>query len=272
MATIRIGIYQNANMESKAYKDFYKANKHWLVPYASFCVLRDINGTPEFGRWKDSSVYSDATIKAFCRKHTKETGFYCWEQFCLDGQLKAAGVTVDADHPLFVYIPCGVGGAPGGVGFGLHQTFGDNVHVFFAETTPCPDMLLGMATGLCDRICVTDIGLSGATAADGLACPRCSALTGRLLAPTLSGIFTVRDGYLFEAMRLLEKSEGIFIEPSSCAALAGPWQLLQTPEGAAYLEQNGLTHRLDRAAHILWSTGGALVPETVREEYRGTYL
>ena len=190
----------------------------------------------------------------------------------LKAQLETLKIPVDAAHPLFVYIPCGVGGAPGGVGFGLHETFGEAVHVFFAETTPCPDMLLGMATGLYDRIAVGDIGLSGATAADGLACPRCSALTGLLLAPILSGIFTVRDSYLFDAMRLLEQSEGVFIEPSSCAAMAGPKLLLQTPEGAAYIEQNGLGACLDQAAHILWSTGGALVPQTVREEYRNTYL
>ena len=43
-------------MSGESYKQFYSANKDWLIPYAAFCVLRDINGTPEFGRLSHSAA------------------------------------------------------------------------------------------------------------------------------------------------------------------------------------------------------------------------
>ena len=190
----------------------------------------------------------------------------------LVGQLAEQGITVDGDHPLFVYIPCGVGGAPGGVAFGLKEMFGDNVHVFFAEPVQAPCMLAGMATGLHSEVCVQDLGLTGLTHADGLAVGRPSGFVGRVMEPILSGEYTVEDARLYDYMRDLLETENIFIEPSACAAFRGPEILMKSPETRQYLEDHGLTDRMGNAAHILWATGGRLVPEEVRETYLHTHL
>ena len=187
-------------------------------------------------------------------------------------QLKALGVTPDAEHPLFVYLPCGVGGAPGGVAFGLKQIFGDAVHCFFVEPTQAPCMVLGMASGLHNGIAVKDIGLTGLTHADGLAVGRASGFVGRVMEPLLSGGFTLRDAKLYEYMRDLLETEGAFIEPSSCAAFEGPAQLGRSEKWREYIETRGLAGKMKNAAHIAWATGGRLVPEEIRKEYIATKL
>lgn len=190
----------------------------------------------------------------------------------LVGQLEALNVTVDANHPLFVYIPCGVGGAPGGVTFGLKQIFEDAVHCFFVEPTQAPCMLAGMATDLNSEISVQDIGLTGLTHADGLAVGRPSGFVGGVMKPMLSGEFTVRDAKLYDYMRDLLDTEEIFLEPSACAAFQGPILLSKSQETKEYLKQNDLTEKMSDAVHIAWATGGSLVPEEMRQEYKNTYL
>ena len=190
----------------------------------------------------------------------------------LHAQLDDLGVTVDERHPLFVYIPCGVGGAPGGITFGLKEIWGDHVHVFFVEPTQAPCMVLGMATGLHNQICVQDVGLTGITHADGLAVGRPSGFVGKVMEPLLSGEFTLEDRWLYEYMRMLCDREDIFIEPSSCAAFAGPVRLMDCDGTREYIQKHGLADRMDQAVQIVWATGGRLVPEEIREEYRNTRL
>lgn len=185
----------------------------------------------------------------------------------LKKQLETAGVSVDSEHPLFVYIPCGVGGAPGGITFGLKQVFGDNTYCFFEEPVQAPCMLLGVMTGLHNDICVQDIGLSGKTEADGLAVGRPSKFVGKVITPMLAGEFTIKDEELYHFMGALKDKEGIFIEPSSCAAFMGPAKICSSEEGKQFLKSHGLENKMKQAVHVAWATGGSLVPEEVRRQY-----
>lgn len=179
-------------------------------------------------------------------------------------QLEAEGIVVDPEHPLCVALPCGVGGAPGGVAFGLKTIFGPAVHCLFAEPTAAPCMLLGIASGLHDGICVQDIGLSGLTCADGLAVGRPSALVGHLMAPLLSGLYTVRDETMLRWVARLYAQEGLFVEPSAAATLPA-YDWVCGPQGAAFRARHGLDgETLARTTHLAWLTGGSLVPEAER--------
>lgn len=182
----------------------------------------------------------------------------------IGAQFKENGIKVDEDHPLFIYIPCGVGGAPGGVTFGMKEVYGKNVHVFFAEPTHAPCMTLGMITGLNEKIAVKDIGIDGITAADGLAVGRPSSLVGDQMTTLLDGCYTIVDEKLYPFLAKLKDSEDIFIEPSSCASFEGPSKVVSCTE---YLEKNGLADKMENATHILWATGGNMVPESERKDY-----
>lgn len=188
-------------------------------------------------------------------------------------QLSEQHITVDDEHPLFVYLPAGVGGAPGGVAYGLKRIFKDNVHCFFAEPTHCPSVLLGMAADRYGEVNVRDFDIDGITEADGLACASPSGFVTRMDRNIVSGDFTVGDARLYDFMRMLCETESIRIEPSSCAAFLGPLQLMGAPGNAesaahAYLDAHHLTDEtLKNSTHICWATGGALVPEDVWEEY-----
>ncbi|WP_087080029.1 D-serine ammonia-lyase [Comamonas thiooxydans] len=188
----------------------------------------------------------------------------------LVAQLAENGIAVDETHPLFVYIPCGVGGAPGGVALGLQQAFGPHVHCFFAEPVQSPcfmvEMLAGAAAlpGLEAHPSVYELGLNNQTEADGLAVPRASELAADVVRGFLGGVFTVEDETLFRHLCLLKDREGLQIEPSAAAGFSGPRALLESVAGQDYLQRQKLLPHMANATHIVWTTGGLFVPD---EEY-----
>ena len=186
-------------------------------------------------------------------------------------QFDEKGIVIDKEHPLLVYIPCGVGGAPGGVAYGIKRIFKENAYVFFVEPTLAPCMVLGMATELHENICVRDLGIYGLTHADGLAVGRASGLVSKIMDPVLSGIFTLEDYKLYDYLRVLNSSENRRIEPSSCAAFEGPVTLMKYETSRKYVEEK-IGKNIENAYHICWATGGRMVPQEDMEKFLNTYL
>jgi D-serine dehydratase len=185
----------------------------------------------------------------------------------LKKQLEEMKVSVDEEHPLFVYLPCGVGGGPGGVAFGLKMIFKDNVHCFFAEPTHSPCMLIGMMTEMHDKVSVQDFGIDNITDADGLAVGRASGFVGKTLENLMSGCYSVKDENLYVMLSALADSENIYLEPSALAGMPGSIKVFKETNGQEYITKNNLKDKMAKAAHIAWATGGSMVPKDVMEAY-----
>ena len=184
----------------------------------------------------------------------------------LKKQLDELGITIDKEHQLYVYIPCGVGGAPGGVTYGIREYFGENAYCFFAEPTHAPCMTLGLATGLGSGISVKDIGIDGKTEADGLAVGRASALVAKAMKSRLSGCFTADDSRLYPLLAMLRDTEGIFIEPSACAGFPGPGVICGGGAGTVFAS-GAVPLPDEKSIQIIWATGGSMVPEEEKQSY-----
>ncbi|EJB8579248.1 D-serine ammonia-lyase [Vibrio cholerae] len=183
----------------------------------------------------------------------------------LKKQFDEKGIAVDAQHPLFVYLPCGVGGGPGGVAFGLKMAFGDNVHCIFAEPTHSPCMMLGVHTGLHDAISVQDIGIDNITAADGLAVGRASGFVGRAMERLLDGYLTISDERMYRLLGQLNEAENIQLEPSALAGMIGPIVVTKSVEYRARMQFDDTV--MGNATHLVWATGGGMVPAEEMDFY-----
>ncbi len=102
-----------AIFESREYKDFFHANRHWLKPYAVFCYLRDQYGTADFSQWSNHRACKPTEVAALAAEGTpahREIAFHYFVQFHLHRQLCEAaeyahsrGVLLKGDIPIGVY-------------------------------------------------------------------------------------------------------------------------------------------------------------------------
>lgn len=97
-------------LESTGFRQFFKENKHWLVPYSVFCYLRDKYGTPVFRNWPEHQVYHEEVISRMAEEDTAcrpIARFNYFLQYVLHIQLRAAseyarskGVLLKGDIPI----------------------------------------------------------------------------------------------------------------------------------------------------------------------------
>ena len=264
-ATLGFEVIVHMSADAKQWKkDMLRSKGVTVIEYAD-----DYGKAVEEGRKN-----SDADPKSYFVDDEKSMNLFLGYTVAasrMKKQFDEKGIVIDKEHPLFVYIPCGVGGAPGGVAYGIKRIFKENAYVFFVEPTLAPCMVLGMATELHENICVRDLGIYGLTHADGLAVGRASGLVSKIMDPILSGIFTLEDYKLYDYLRVLNSTENKRIEPSSCAAFEGAITLMKYEQSRKYVEEK-IGKNIENAYHICWATGGRMVPQEDMEKFLNTYL
>ncbi len=95
------------------FHQFFGVNKHWLIPYAAFCYLRDKNGTADFSQWKIYNTYNKEAIEKYVSpkaRHYDQIALQYFIQYHLHLQLKDAtahahknGIIVKGDIPIGIY-------------------------------------------------------------------------------------------------------------------------------------------------------------------------
>jgi len=100
-------------LKEKSFTVYFNENRHWLVPYASFCFLRDKYQTADFSQWGEFANYNDKLILKLVDEKSDsftEIAFTYFVQYHLHLQLSNA---VDYAHKLGIImkgdLPIGVG-------------------------------------------------------------------------------------------------------------------------------------------------------------------
>ena len=110
------GLYEKQKdkfKDDRVYFEFFDMNRHWLVPYAAFCYLRDKYKTADYSQWPVNSVYNEDAIQELVdpsQKHYDDIALHYFTQYHLHLQLKDAtayahknGIIVKGDLPIGIY-------------------------------------------------------------------------------------------------------------------------------------------------------------------------
>ncbi len=141
-------------------------------------------------------------------------------------QLNKAHISVDENHPLFVYIPSIIPEAACGIAFGLKQLMGKDVHCFYvkqSESAPLEEAS-NLVQSISDYI--------------------------------ISGLFTADDTKTLSHSQKLKQAVGICLKPSSCMGFKAIDDF-SDKSFLSYLDKHNLSKKLDNSAHIVWAAYGS---------------
>jgi len=169
-------------------------------------------------------------------------------------QLSERGVNIGTDTPLVVYLPCGVGGAPGGITAGLKTIYRDNVRCVFVEPVASACVLAALAVGNGSPVSVYDIGLDNDTIADGLAVPVASKLVMSSVGASIDAAVAVTDAAMLDWVRRAWNESRLRLEPSAASGFAAVPLFLEAARNTGAALPPG-------AIHVVWTTGGSQLPE-----------
>ncbi|MDE3237047.1 MAG: 4-alpha-glucanotransferase, partial [Bacteroidota bacterium] len=106
-------LLKKSTFTSASYKEYFNQNKHWLVPYAVFCYLRDIYGTSDFNQWPEHNQYKEEAVNHLLNEKSDTydaIAIHYFIQYHLHLQLKEAteyahqnGIIVKGDIAIGVY-------------------------------------------------------------------------------------------------------------------------------------------------------------------------
>lgn len=138
-------------------------------------------------------------------------------------QLNKAHVTVDENHPLFVYIPSLIPEAASGIAFGLKELMGNDVHCFLFQPSNLINETSEFVKSISENI--------------------------------ISGTFTVSDESMQSFSEKLKLKKSINLKPVSCMGFKAV-EDFSNIEFQDYLKKHNLLDKLDNSSHIVWAAYG----------------